>query len=85
MNRVQERASLHETTVQKIASGEVTPRRRRRRNVTTPPVVNAWETKLEKMVHAAVLASGAPASHCQYFPDGSVIIWNHPAPWPVVQ
>jgi len=83
MRQVQHRAVLHEKAVQKIARGELELPKRRNHLRSVETMVNRY-VKTDEAVQTIIRDSGAPVSHVQYFDDGSVVIWNHPAPWPEV-
>jgi len=82
-------ASLHPTAVQAIAKGEVDPpkkeRKRRDRGHRSSRVrtnASIYDAMTEE-VAVRVRALDPDLRHVQVVSPTNVIIWNHPAPWPL--
>jgi len=85
MTRIQQRASVHPTTVTRLSEDALElPKRKRLATSISIPESHSWEYKTNELVQAVVVASKAPVSHVQRVNQGTVVIWNHPAPWPEV-
>lgn len=83
MGTIQRTASLHESTVQKVALGEAGKGRRPRRAARkASPVASI---SLDRQVLAQVKRLRARPGHVQYVSRTEAIVWNHPAPWPDLQ
>lgn len=74
---------VHEATVRKVAAGEHegTARRRRRRGKGAI-VGDLLIVKVDSRVWERAQELAEKPNHIQIIDETTVIVWNHPAPWP---
>lgn len=83
--RLPQTVTVHESTVQKVATGEHRPPQRRRRKRGPPSgSVSAEMTYVQVRpdVWAEARRLAQHPSHIQVLGSEEVIVWNHPPPWP---
>lgn len=77
MTAVQQSASLHERSVQEVATGEVEPQPRKRRSRPAPPEARSSSVttkSLPPLLKLVVKARGADISQVEFLDDGGIII-----------
>jgi hypothetical protein len=77
VNAVQDRASLHEKAVQKIAKGEHVKPRRRRPRVSDGTKHGVSTTRVDPLVMAWLKRRKVDKRRVQILPSGEVVVWNH--------
>lgn len=83
MAAVQQQATLHEKTVQKVAKGEVKTSRKRRVQ-TLNPNSSISSLRIDKRILSALEGTKVSSDRVQVISENEVIVWNHAAPWPGV-